>query len=44
MNERRTKEVWDIRFVAARRVEGPGAWAFYVEDQHAGRRKHSGVT
>ena len=44
MNERSDKEVWDIRFAAARRVEGPGAWAFCVERQHAGRRKHSGGT
>ena len=38
MNERRDKEVWDIRFVATRRVEGPGAWAFCIERQHAGMK------
>ena len=38
MNERRTKKVWDIRFVATRRVEGPGAWAFCVERRHAGMK------
>ncbi len=39
MNERRDKEVRDIRFVATRRVEGPGAWAFCVERQHAGMKR-----